>query len=401
MSTLLQVQPFKGLYLLFEAFATTLVRVPLWALIALRRSNRPKATWPIRRVLTLWWLHHRNKVYGRVGGVWRVPDYRALEQQPHVKGLWIAPAPELVVGEVQEWAKITKVECIRLPGYWLEKEGADISINARPQLGEKVLYALHGGGYVTCSAHPDDGTSNVARGILKHAGPHLVRAFQIEYRNSRPPTETPSNPFPAALIDAIAGYNYLVHEVGFSPEDIVVCGDSAGANLALALVRYLVENQNHADAKIPGPPSALILSSPWGDLGPEPEDKSSSVFANVPTDFITMAGPGYVSQTHNFFGPLGPSAGVTNRYISPASTSPLMGTISFKGFPRTYISNGGSEILRDQIRILRDKMETDMGSDVKYVEYPDAWHDFLAFPEHEPERSEALHIMADWLKLGY
>jgi hypothetical protein len=29
-----------------------------------------------------------------------------------------------------------------------------------------------------------------------------------------------ANPFPAALLDVLAGYNYLVNDVGFSPSDI-------------------------------------------------------------------------------------------------------------------------------------------------------------------------------------
>jgi acetyl esterase/lipase len=304
----------------------------------------------------------------------------------------------LIVGELKQWAASTRVEPIRIPGYWLEKEGLDIPTNARPKPGEKILYALHGGGYAACSAHPSDGTASIARGILQHGGPSLLRAFQVEYRNSKPATESSPNPFPAALLDAIAGYNYLVHDLGFSPEDIVVEGDSAGANLALALVRYLIENPGEA---IPRPPSALVLSSPWVDLGPEPTDPSSSMYVNKDSDFIFMAGPGYVALTGNFFGSLGHSAGASNRYISPACLAPSMEPISFKGFPRTFIVAGGAEVLRDQIHALRDRMEAELGSLVKYVEFPDAWHDFLGFPQHEPERSEALHLIGDWLQSGF
>ena len=48
----------------------------------------------------------------------------------------------------------------------------------------------------------------------------------------------------AALIDALAGYNYLVNTVGFHPTRIILEGDSAGGNLALALTRYLLEHRN-------------------------------------------------------------------------------------------------------------------------------------------------------------
>ncbi|KAI0093133.1 Alpha/Beta hydrolase protein [Irpex rosettiformis] len=398
MSSLLQVQPFKGPYLLYEAVTTTFVRVPLWFIFALPRNNRPKATWSLRRSLLLWWRKHWGAVSERSGRWWKEPNYLALELGANIKGVWVNPVPHLIVGEVKEWAVLTGVEPVRVPGYWLEKPGATIPVDARAQAGEKVLYALHGGGYAACSAHPDDGTSNVPRGILQHTGPFLLRSFQLEYRNSKAPTENPSNPFPAALLDAIAGYDYLVRGLGFAPEDIILEGDSAGGNLALALMRYLVESQGQADGAIPRPPSALILSSPWSDLGPEPVERTTSRHLNLKSDFISLIGPGYVTMTGDFLGALGHIAGQTNRYISPASQSPSMGHISFKGFPRTFIVNGGSDVLRDQIRVLRDKMEADLGSKLKFVEFPDAWHDFLCFPEIEPERTEALHLIADWLQ---
>ncbi|KAI0699539.1 Alpha/Beta hydrolase protein [Cytidiella melzeri] len=400
MSSVLRSQPFKGLYLIYEGLTTAFLRFPLWILLALPAGSRPRPSWSIKRVLLLWWLKHRGAIAKRAGRWWNQPDYLAIEQGSKVKAVWIPAVPHLIVGEVKQWAGSNNVEAVQIPGYWIEKEGVDVPINARPQAGEKVIYALHGGGYVAQSAHPDDPTSNISRGILKHAGLFLVRAFQVEYRNSKPANQTPSNPFPAALLDAIAGYNYLIQEVGFAPEDIIVEGDSAGANLALALVRYLVENQGHTDITIPPPPSALILNSPWVDLGPDPTESSSSVYTNKASDFVSVTGPGYVAQTGNFFGNLGHSAGYTIRYISPASQSPSMGPISFKGFPSTFISGGGAEVLRDQIRVLRDRMEADLGSKLKYIEFPDAWHDFLVFPQVEPERSEALHLIADWLQSG-
>ena len=69
--------------------------------------------------------------------------------------------------------------------------------------------------------------------------------------------------FPTALVDAIAGYDYLVNDVGYIPESIIIEGDSAGANLALALTRYLLENKL---SNIP-PPGGLVLVCPWTDLG--------------------------------------------------------------------------------------------------------------------------------------
>ncbi|KAJ3932925.1 MAG: Alpha/Beta hydrolase protein [Lentinula lateritia] len=109
--------------------------------------------------------------------------------------------------------------------------------------GEKVIYNLHGGGYITFSAHPSDMIAAIARGLLQHVDSvHCV--FSSEYRLSSGEGVRAQNPFPAALIDALAGYVYLVNTVKFDPADIILVGDSAGGNLALALTRYLIEHQN-------------------------------------------------------------------------------------------------------------------------------------------------------------
>jgi acetyl esterase/lipase len=65
----------------------------------------------------------------------------------------------------------------------------------------------------------------------------VCHVYVIEYRLSKHISDELSEPFPAALFGV-----YLTGTVGLSPENIIIVGDSAGGNLTLALVRYLVEN---------------------------------------------------------------------------------------------------------------------------------------------------------------
>ena len=313
-----------------------------------------------------------------------------------MKGVWISPTPHLIQGEVKGWADSVGVGCAGIPGYWMDKEGSDIPAGAPPADGEVVLMHLHGGGYKIFSAHPSSLPSNIPRSILEHAQT-IKRTFNVEYRLTKPPVTAPKNSFPAALLDAIAGYNYLVNEVGFAPEKIIVEGDSAGGNLALALVRYLVEQQGNGDAPLPRPPSALLLLSPWTDLSIRSRNPDSSIYTCLSSDYLNPMSQQFASGTLQFLGPLGCYGADTNRYISPGSDSPHMGAVSFAGFPRTLICAGGAEVLRDQIRTLRAKMAADLGEKVEYHEFPDAVHDFVAMPIHEPERSEALEIIAKWV----
>ncbi len=103
---------------------------------------------------------------------------------------------------------------------------------------------------------------------MEHFGKNM-RIFGLEYRLSSAAPLKAENPFPASLIDAIAGYRYLVEDIGFHPSRIVLSGDS-GAGIALNLARYL------SITKLPSlpVPRGLILLSPTMDwagthVGPE------------------------------------------------------------------------------------------------------------------------------------
>ena len=127
----------------------------------------------------------------------------------------------------------------------------------------KLILCHSGGGFIAFSAHPAGPLATIAHGIVKECK-DLDGIFCIEYRLSEWDMEDhTTHLFPTALVDAIAGYNYLVNDVGYIPESIIIEGDSAGANLALALTRYLLENKL---SNIP-PPGGLVLVCPWTDLG--------------------------------------------------------------------------------------------------------------------------------------
>lgn len=331
-----------------------------------------------------------------------IHDHRAIQQGSGVKGVWIPPAPQLILGDVKEWAALANVEALSIPGYWYDREGSDVPIEAPPGPTEKVILNFHGGGYVGQSAHPGNFISVIVREVMNHAPPNVLRSVSVEYRLLKLPTETRTNPFPAALVDAIAGYNYLVNVVCFRPENIIILGDSAGGNMALALIRHLLEIQQAGHKNAPGPPGGLILCSPWVDLGPPSSDSSSSMTTNFASDIVDLTNSNFELLRSIFVGPLGSDAAISNHYISPvSSSSQSTDIISYRGYPRIFILCGGAEVMRDDIRSLRKKMEADLGTDmVTYVEPPDAIHDFLIWPWYEPEWTESLRLIRDWIALG-
>ncbi len=315
-----------------------------------------------------------------------------------VRYVWVEPTPQLLNAEISDWAKAANVMPSTIPGYWMSKENIISDVGVLPRRGEKIVYSLHGGAYIRLSASPRDLPANIGRGLLEHCV-DVRHVFAIEYRLSKHTPDDPSHPFPAALLDALAGYVYLTGTVGISPENITIEGDSAGGNLALALVRYLVENAGLIKG-LPAPPIALLLLSPWTDPSDTAVPPGSRANANMASDYIgPPEGPVALYARRAFLGPLAhESNGRFNRYVAPGCVDVCMPHVSFEGFPRTMIVAGGAEMLVDQINGLVRRMRRDLGEEVHYYEAQDAVHDFVLFPFCEPERTLALDAIASWLE---
>ncbi|KAH9949060.1 Alpha/Beta hydrolase protein [Amylocystis lapponica] len=341
----------------------------------------------------------------RVGQFRSWPTYLAMPDDPTAKGVWLDAHPDLVIGDVKSWAAAADVVSVRIPGYWLDKTTYDTPISEKPVPGEKVVYYLHGGGYMSESAHPSSFMSMMPRMILDCC-PAAKRAFSIEYRNCELDTSISTNPFPAALIDSIVGYHYLSETVGFSPDDIIVMGDSAGANLALALTRYLVDNRTGLSTYITGLASSssvasgLILLSPWVDIGTSHETPGSSLIANT-CDILPDMRTGLMGVARRVFvGPLGLAGANSNAYLSPGSIHADMGKVSFKGFPRTFIASGDADRLFDQTVSLKDKLVRDLGlgrEGVTFVQGRDAVHGYLLLFPSSPETGRTHAALSLWL----
>ncbi|MEB8336978.1 alpha/beta hydrolase [Streptomyces endophyticus] len=108
-----------------------------------------------------------------------------------------------------------------------------------------VLY-LHGGVYVLGDAF---GAADLASQIGRRIG---AKVFSVDYRLA------PEDPYPAAVDDALAAYEALLHD-GIAPSDVVFAGESAGGGLAVATL------VNARDRGLPLPAAAYAMS-PYADL---------------------------------------------------------------------------------------------------------------------------------------
>lgn len=98
----------------------------------------------------------------------------------------------------------------------------------------------------------------------------------------------PEHSYPTQLEEAVAAYEYLLHEMAIPAERIVVAGDSAGGHLVLSMLVSL-----HQHSSLPKPRGAMLFS-PWLSLHHTPR-------TNVETDVLSA--PSLRATAQRFLGP--------------------------------------------------------------------------------------------------
>ena len=150
------------------------------------------------------------------------------------------------VWPVADDVTLERVDVNGLDGEWSIAPGSDAS---------HVLMFFHGGGY--CS-----GSIVSHRRMVTEAGRAAgTRTLAVAYRLA------PEHPFPAAYDDALTAWRFLQND-GIPVSQIALGGDSAGAGLAVALIRRLRDAHEEL-------PACAWLVSPWMDL-----TMSGSTFAS-------------------------------------------------------------------------------------------------------------------------
>ncbi|MDE5587868.1 MAG: alpha/beta hydrolase [Acetatifactor sp.] len=220
--------------------------------------------------------------------------------------------------------------------------GEWVSVN-RAHMKKYVVLHCHGGGYST-------GSCLYARTLTsKLAASTSMDVFCFDYRLA------PENPYPAALEDAMKVWNYLML-FGYGARDVILTGDSAGGNLALALSLKL-----KAEGRLL--PRGLVLMSPWTDL-----TSSGDSFESKESLDPVLNKP-YIDRMV--------SAYAEGQDLKTPLVSPLYG--DFEGFPPTYIQVGENEILlSDSLRLHQAFVDANVS--VKMDIYPGMWHVFQMSP---------------------
>ncbi|MBC9252391.1 hypothetical protein A9179_19130 [Pseudomonas alcaligenes] len=222
------------------------------------------------------------------------------------------------------WLERTNAKRKTAPGVAI-REGGHGAIQGEwniPQAaapGRCILY-LHGGGYIFGS--PRTYRSFTTR-LAKLADSAL---FSLDYRLA------PEHPFPAAVDDALAAYDWL--RQSFPASAIVLAGDSAGGGLTLALLLAL-------KARGRALPASAILLSPYTDL----LASGASLQANGRS--CVMFNAAAIQRAASIY--------LDGQDGALPLASPLYGELS--GLPPLAIHVSDNEALRDDAYRLADRLD--------------------------------------------
>jgi acetyl esterase/lipase len=235
---------------------------------------------------------------------------------------------------------------------WLCAPGADAT---------RVLLYLHGGGYVMGSPN----THRALAGELSRAA--QARVLLPDYRLA------PEAPFPAAVDDARAAYEWLLAQGG-EGQRLAIAGDSAGGGLTVAT---LIALRDHGVAL----PRCAVCLSPWSDLA----CSNASYHTRAAADpMITSADISLMSRT----------------YLNGADAhAPLASPnrASLAGLPPLLIHVGRDEVLLDDAVVLHEAARS-AGVDSTLEIWDDMIHVWHAFHPMLPEGRQAIARIGEYLR---
>lgn len=232
---------------------------------------------------------------------------------------------------------------------------AAASANSAP-----VTLYLHGGGFVAGSP-----ASHFDLALRLSAASHsrvLLPAYRL----------APDYAYPAQLDDALAVYRALL-DSGVAPHQLAVAGDSAGGNLALALIVRARE------LGLPLP-VATVGYSPWTDLTLAGESirTNAAIDQAIPVKMLQPLAAIYCND----------------RDARDPLISPLFA--DFAKFPPTQLHVAADEVLRDDTLRLAQQLQA-CGVEVEHRVWADVPHAFPVFAATLPQGREAIRISGEFL----
>ena len=244
---------------------------------------------------------------------------------------------------------------------------ARIYVPSDAETNGPAIVFFHGGGWVICSIDTHDG---VCRRLANASG---LRVISVDYALA------PEHPFPEPLNDCVAAFEAVrasAWRYGVDPDRLAVAGDSAGANLAMALLL----RQRDADAAMPKAAALIYGAYDAGNVTPSQQE---------------WGGGGYILSTATmkwFWDAYVPDKSQTsNPYVAPLYADDL------SGLPPLYLSAAELDPLKDDTVAMVARLEA-AGIDVTYSLWQGVTHACIMFSRMLPDADRELEEVGAFLK---
>lgn len=206
-------------------------------------------------------------------------------------------------------------------------------------------------------------------------------------------TVAPGGPFPTQMVQAVAAVRQVI-ELGFSPANIVVGGDSAGGNLTMQLLSHLLHPHASSDPLLLKEPlGGAFIVSPW--VG---RNATSKTFVdNSAGDMISTAVARYITQTYVTRSELSKCEAKQNGWIMALDAPDGWFNGLDKVVNTAYVTLGIDEALADQGRQLAQVLSTQNPSlPLRLDEFANDIHDGIFLENTAGIEGQATKGMKTW-----
>ncbi|KAG2387293.1 hypothetical protein C9374_001625 [Naegleria lovaniensis] len=215
----------------------------------------------------------------------------------------------------------------------------------------KIILHIHGGGFIAMQSFSHEVY------LRKWCSATNMPIISVDYRRS------PQYKFPTQVEECYSAYKWLLSNceklLGAPLKKLVIAGDSAGGNLALATIYRAIRD----DIQLP---DAVVLSYPatYLDFNPSPSRQISVIDPLVNINFLRLCGELYCVESDN---------ASCNPFVSPATIEDGY----LKRFPPTYFNLGTLDPLFDDAVYMAKKIARNNGGRVKIRLYDSLGHGYL------------------------